>query len=168
VPPKSRCRRCPAAGPAAAGPLQAVLPASAAPVSFQDGIDRFHGANENNVRVMEQYHGVTANTKRVLPKQYGPVVPDSAAVRRTTSDSTATQAATSHDRNGPGAAVLPTPMSEPSQRGSGAAIGGAPVGQGGPGDGLHWRPDYLLESDPEGAFGVDGSATLPVLGDEEE
>ncbi|MET9262338.1 WXG100 family type VII secretion target [Amycolatopsis sp. NPDC004079] len=151
-----------------AGPLQAVLPASAAPVSFQDGIDRFHGANENNVRVMEQYHGVTANTKRVLPRQYGPIVPDSAAIRRTCSDSTSTQAATGHDRNGPGPAVLPTPMSEPAQRGSGAAVGGAPVAQGGPGDGLHRRPDYLLESDPEGAFGVDGSATLPVLGDEEE
>ncbi|WP_409180572.1 PPE domain-containing protein [Amycolatopsis sp. VS8301801F10] len=150
------------------GPLQAVLPASAAPASFQDRIDRFHGANENNVRVMEQYYGVTMNTKRVLPKQYGPIVPDSAPVRRTSPDSTTTQAAAGHDRNGPGAAVLPAPVSEPSQRGAGPAVGGAPAAQGGPGDGLHWRPDYLLEADPEGVFGVDGSATPPVLGDEEE
>lgn len=151
-----------------AGPLRAVLPASAAPVSFQDGIDRFHAANENNVRVMEQYHGVTVNTKRVLPKQYGPIVPDAAAIHRTSPDSTTTQAAASHDRNGPGAAVLPAPVSEPSQRGSGPAVGGAPAAPGGPGDGVHWRPDYLLEPDPEGVFGLDGSATLPVLGDEEE
>lgn len=150
------------------GPLQAVLPASAAPASFQDGIDRFHAANENNVRVMEQYHGVTVNTKRVLPKQYGPIVPDAAAIRRTSPDSTTTQAAASHDRNGPGAAVLPAPVSEPSQRGSGPAVGGAPAAPGSLGDGLHWRPDYLLEPDPEGVFGLDGSATLPVLGDEEE
>lgn len=97
-----------------AGPLQAVLAASAVPESFQDGIDRFHCANENNVRVMQQYHGVTTSTKSALPKRYGPVGMDETAVRRTTSDS------------------------------AGIAL---PIAHG-PADGVHWRPDCLVETDP--------------------
>ncbi|WP_027927560.1 WXG100 family type VII secretion target [Amycolatopsis benzoatilytica] len=147
-----------------AGPLQAVLPASAAPVSFQDGIDRFHGANENNVRVMEQYHGVTVSTKSALPKRYGLISPAGSAIRRTTSDGTSVQA--SHDRGGPaGAAVLPVP--EPAPRGAGPAVAGGPVAAGGPGDGVHRRPEYLVEADPEAAFGPGGWTPRPVLGDEE-
>ncbi|WP_051790855.1 PPE domain-containing protein [Amycolatopsis jejuensis] len=150
-----------------AGPLQAVVPASVVPMSFQDGIDRFHGANENNVRVMEQYHGVTTHTKRVLPKLYGTARPDEVLVRRTDEGSTTTQAATTQDRGTPAAAMWAPPASEPS-RGSGGAFGAAPGAQPGPGDGVHRRPDYLVEPDPEGTFGPGPGATPPVLGDEGE
>ncbi|MBB4683673.1 hypothetical protein [Amycolatopsis jiangsuensis] len=153
--------------PWAAGLHAVVSPAAAVPPSFQSGVEGNHAANETNVRVMEQYHGVTANTKAVLPRQYGLVGPDAAPVRRAGSETTTTQSA------GAGGGVAPAPATwapapaEPVVRGTGQAggVAGAP-GVRRTGESERYRPDYLVEDDPDAVFGTGEPATPPVLGQE--
>ncbi|RJQ76578.1 hypothetical protein [Amycolatopsis panacis] len=146
--------------------LAGVSPASVVPQSFQAGIEGHHAANETNVRVMEQYHGVTMNTKSVLPRQYGLVGRDGAAVHRAGSDTTTTQAASADRGAAAPAAWAPMPA-EPSARqaGGAGAVAGAP-GARRVDEQYRYRPEYLVEDDPDAAFGTDRRVSPPVLGEE--
>ncbi|GAA4534397.1 WXG100 family type VII secretion target [Amycolatopsis samaneae] len=48
--------------------------------SYQQGMQKYNAANENNVRVMDQYSSLTSSTKSALPTDYGVLQSDGAAI----------------------------------------------------------------------------------------